>query len=129
MVMVPKKDGSLKTSFSTKFGSFQFKVLPFGIVTGQSESQRLTDDTLKGAEEYSDGQIDDIVIFSNSWEDHINHVFDILTRIGKAGLTVKARKCAFGMIEIYYLGRIVGNGLTKMEPEKIEAVKNFPRPT
>ena len=61
---IPLDDESKpKTSFSTMFGSYQFKVLPFGIVTGQSEFQRLTDNVLKGAEQYSDGEIDDIAIF------------------------------------------------------------------
>ena len=90
--------------------------------------QRMMDTVLRGLEEFTGDYIDDIVIFSGSWEDHLRHVREVLFRLRKANLKVKLKKCQLGMHECVYLGYVVGNGVVKPDPEKIRAVLNFPAP-
>ena len=83
--------------------------------------QRLMDQILRGLQKFSSAYLDGVIIFSESWLDHITHVrFELLRA---AGLTVKARKCQFGMTECHYLGHVAGSGLMQAEPAKIEAVE------
>ena len=117
-----------KTSFITEFGQFQFTVLPFGLQNSSSSFMRLVDKVLEGCHTYAQAYIDDIAIFSQTWDEHIRHVNEILTRIANAGLTVKPKKCNFANHEVSYLGHIVGNSTIKPKLDKIESVMNFPRP-
>ena len=72
--------------------------------------------------------LDDIVIFSESWEEHICHIREVLHRLRRSNLKAKAAKCQFGMKECMYLGHIVGNEQVKPDPEKIRAVEHYPVP-
>ena len=117
-----------KTAFVTPKGLYQFKMMPFGLNGAPASFQRLTDMLVKGCEEYAAAYLDDIVIFSQSWKEHLGHLKSILKRIGKANLTVKAAKCQFGMKQCVYLGHVVGNGMVQPEENKVNAVKSFPQP-
>ena len=63
--------------------------------------------------------IDDVIIFSETWEDHLQHIRSTLERLRKAGLTVKAKKSQFGADHCTYLGHIVGGGA---DTAKVQAV-------
>ena len=84
---------------------------------------------LQGLEEISGAYIDDIIVFSNSWADHVRHLHAVFGRLKGAGLTAKASKCHFGVYACSYLGFVVGGGLVKPEPSKVQAVLNFSTPT
>ena len=116
------------TAFTTPFGLYQFRVMPFGLHGAPATFQRLMDKVLSGHEDYSAAYIDDVVIFSNSWEDHLLHIQKVLQSVQTAGLTVKAKKCQFAMHECVYLGHVVGNGFVRPEVSKIEAVQSFNPP-
>ena len=73
--------------------------------------------------------LNDVIIFSKTWEEHLRHVQQVLQRLDEAGLTVKMSKCQFGMARCVYLGHVVGSGEVRPNPTKIEAVKSFPVPT
>ena len=64
--------------------------------------------------------LDDVVIHSNTWEDHIRHIGEIL--LGCAGLTVKPKKCQFAMAQCTYLGHVVGNGEVRPEQPKLQEI-------
>ena len=117
-----------KTAFVTPKGLYQFKMMPFGLNGAPASFQRLTDMLVKGCEEYAAAYLDDIVIFSQTWKEHLGHLKSILKRIGKANLTVKAAKCQFRMKQCVYLGHVVGNGMVQPEGSKVNAVKSFPQP-
>ena len=72
--------------------------------------------------------MDDAVIYSSTWQDHSQHVQQMLAQLGKAGLTVKPGKCRFGMQECPYLGHVVGRGQFKPIKAKIGAVAGFTTP-
>ncbi|XP_078240038.1 uncharacterized protein LOC144586135 [Pogona vitticeps] len=118
-----------KTAFCSPFGLYEFRVLSFGLRNAPATFQRLMDQTLAGLSDFTVAYIDDIGIFSNTWEDHLIHLELVLQRLSAAGLTVKASKCQLGSPEIKYLGHMVGGGMIKPLEAKIEAVRDWPRPT
>ncbi|CAM5174234.1 unnamed protein product [Eretmochelys imbricata] len=72
--------------------------------------------------------IADTCVFSQTWEDHVSQVRQVLDRLQGAGLTVKAEKCKVGMVEVSYLGHQVGSGRLKPEPAKVEGIRDWPGP-
>ena len=127
-VPVAKEDRH-KTAFATPYGFYQFNVMPFGLQGAPATFQRLMDQVLQGLEEFSAAYLDDVVIYSETWEEHLEHVRRVLQKLREAGLTVKMKKCQFGMSHCLYLGHMVGSGDVRPEPTKVLAVKAFPVPT
>ena len=103
--------------------------MPFGLQGAPATFQRLMDGVIAGLEDFTSTYLDDVVIFSNTWEDHLKHIRSTLDRICKAGLTVKSKKSQFGADHCVYLGHLVGGGMVQPEAAKVEAVRNFPVPT
>ena len=117
-----------KTAFTTPKGLFQFCVMPFGLNGAPATFQRMMDKIMQGLEAYVAEYIDDIIIFSETWKDHVKHVREVLQRLRDNNLTAKPKKCKFGMRECTYLGHVVGNGQVKPDPEKLRAVEKYPVP-
>ena len=117
-----------KTAFTTPFGLFQFTVMPFGLHGAPATFQRMMDVLLSGAGEYSAAYLDDLVVFSSSWPEHLGHLRAVLQRLREAGLTAKPTKCHIAMNQCVYLGHKVGNGEIEPETSKIKAVSDFPQP-
>ena len=90
--------------------------------------QRMTDRLVDGIQDSVTAYLDDLVIFSYTWEDHLTQLQEIFSRLRQAGLTAKPAKCQFGMRTCTYLGHIVGNGVVKPEASKISAVESFTVP-
>ena len=127
-VAVEEKSRPL-TTFAMPFGLYQFHMMPFGLSGAPVTFQRLMDRVLHGLESYSAAYLDDVVIHSMSWKEHLMHIQVVLDRLRKAGLTAKPRKCQFKMQQCSYLGHIVGNGVVQPELAKLQAVEAFPTPT
>jgi len=102
--------------------------MPFGLSGAPATFQRLMDQVIRGLEDFSAAYIDDLVIFSSSWEEHLDHIRAVLDRLRQAGLTAKPRKCQFGMSHCVYLGHVVGGGVVCPEEPKLRAVEAFPIP-
>ncbi|GFR29644.1 retrovirus-related Pol polyprotein from transposon 297 [Trichonephila clavata] len=83
---------------------------------------------LKDYEEYAVLYLDDVAIFSQTWEDHLKHLDDIFLRLSNAKLHTKASKCQFAQAYIKYLGHLVGQGLRTPGELKVEVIKDFPIP-
>jgi hypothetical protein len=71
---------------------------------------------------------DDILIYSKTWTYHLTHVDKVLHLLSKHQLFLKQSKCAFGASEVKYLGHIVGKAGVRVDPKKIEAMQDWPRP-
>ncbi|KAE8185880.1 hypothetical protein CF328_g7409 [Tilletia controversa] len=118
------------TGFVTFRGLRRYKRMPFGLKSAPAWFQRAMDKTLGAARwEYAIAYLDDVVIFSDTFEDHLRHVDNILASLERAGLTVSPSKCYFGYDSVALLGfRVSSLGLMTDE-EKTRAVLQFPEPT
>ena len=87
------EDSRQHTTFTTPFGLYQFTVMPFGLQSAPATFQRMMDVLLKGTRSYAVVYLDDLVIFSQSWEEHCEHLRTVLQRLREAGLTAKPAKC------------------------------------
>lgn len=102
--------------------------MPFGLQGAPATFQRLMDQVLKGLDNFAAAYLDDIIIYSQSWTEHVSHLRRVLDALRSGKLTVKLRKCQLGMEECRYLGHVVGNGKVRPGMDKLEAVKTFPTP-
>jgi hypothetical protein len=119
-----------KTAFSTPDGHYEFIRLPMGLKNSPSIFQRVMNLVLTNIlGKYAFIYIDDIVIYSKSAEDHLNHLEIIFERLQRHGLKVKFSKCQLMQTQIEYLGFLVGKDGLHVNPKKVAAVRNFPTPT
>ena len=118
-----------KTAFPTPKGLYQFTTMPFGLSGAPATFQRMMDSVLRDTEQFTGVYLDDIIIYSDSWEDHLEHLKEILRRLSDANLTLKLKKCVFAAEECTYLGHQIGRGGVRPEESKIQAVAGLPRPT
>ena len=117
-----------KTAFTTPFGLFQFKRMPFGLQGAPASFQRMMDRLLQGLGGFASAYLDDLIIFSQTWREHLEHLEAVLTRLCEAGLTARPKKCHFGMEQCIYLGHVVGGGKVQVEASKVEAVQKMSTP-
>jgi hypothetical protein len=116
-----------KTAFVTKYGQFEFLVMPFGLKNAPPQFQRMMDHIFAG-KNFVAVYLDDIVIYSNSEEEHWDHVRAVLQILKDNKLYCKWEKCQFGKSEIKYLGYIVSGTGVRMDPSKVSAVTEWPTP-
>jgi hypothetical protein len=72
--------------------------------------------------------LDDILVFRETWDEHVRHVKKVLDTLQREKLYVKMYKCEFGKTALVYLGHIVGGGQLKIDPSKIDVIVNWPEP-
>ena len=118
-----------KTAFCSPRGKYEFCVMPFGLRNGPAVFQRLMDRILHSYKDMLQVYIDDIAVFSSSWEEHCTHIARVLDRLRKAGLTANVGKCQWGQTRCEFLGHVVGNGIVSPAEGKIAAVRSFAVPT
>ena len=123
-----EEESRSKTAFTTPYGLFQFRVMPFGLHGAPATFQRMMDQLLTDCTVYAAAYLDDVVIYSTRWKDHVSHIRRVFQRLSGAGLTIKPKKCQFGMDSCSYLGHVVGNGEVHPEKSKLQAVEDFPAP-
>ena len=110
-------------------GLFEFRVLPFGLCNAPAIFERLMEFVLAGLVGTSClVYLDDIVIFSRTFEDHISRLTDVLTRLRQANLKLKPTKCFLFRQEITYLGHVVSKEGIATDPSKIAAMDEYPPP-
>nr|XP_033806336.1 uncharacterized protein LOC117363128 [Geotrypetes seraphini] len=117
-----------KTAFSTPHGLYQFKRMPFGLHGAAASCQRGITEVLRGHHHYAEAYLDDIVIFSSDWAQHMKHVRAVLDSLRKAGFTINPKKCYLGQKEVKYLGYVVGRGQVRPLVDKVRCVKEYPLP-
>ena len=125
---VPLTDHARKISaFITPDGLFECKVMPFGMRNAAGTFQRLmwtvTKD-LEGCTIY----LDDIIVISNTWDEHILRIRALFEALSKFGLVVNLSKCEFAKAEVTYLGHRVGQGKVIPKQSNVDAVLSFPVP-
>uniref|UniRef100_A0A9J7WWR1 ribonuclease H n=1 Tax=Cyprinus carpio carpio TaxID=630221 RepID=A0A9J7WWR1_CYPCA len=117
-----------KTAFSTPSGHWQYRTLPFGLHGAPATFQRMMDILLRPHQAYAAAYLDDVVVHSEAWDEHLNRLRRVLSELRRAGLTANPRKCHLALSEAKYLGYQVGRGLIRPQDKKVEAIHPAPRP-
>ena len=121
---------SLKQPLNTSWSfPVQSDALPFGLTNAPATFQRMMDRILNELrEDFCEVYLDDILIYSETFEQHLEHIERVIQRLDNYGLKLKHKKCHFAQLETEYLGFILGNGSYRTAPRLIEAIQNFPEP-
>ena len=111
----------------SSLGKYQFNRVPFGLAQAPAYFQKLMNDILKGCN-FAMGYLGDIIIYSRSEKEHLEHLEEIFTRLKAAGLNLKLEKCCFFKKHIQYLGHLIlADGIQPL-PEKLESIAKMPAP-
>lgn len=118
-----------KTAFSTHAGHYEFKVVPFGLSGAPGTFQGAMNCTLSPLlRRCVIVFFDDILIYSSSYSEHLEHIQQVLTLLAKDQWVVKLKKCQFAKQEIHYLGHVLSAQGVHTDPAKITAVLQWPTP-
>lgn len=116
------------SAFITPSGLFFYKVMSFGLRNAPATFQRLMNRViagLKGCAVY----LYDLVIYSDTWSEHLCRIRALFDRLAVANLTVNLSKCEFAKATVTYLGKVVGQGHIRPVRAKVIAIDRFPTPT
>lgn len=118
-----------KTAFITPEGLYEFKVMPFGLCNAPATFERMMDNLLRHFK-WSTClcYLDDIIVFSETFEEHLSRLKLVLKCLQDAGLVLNHKKCLFAAREIKILGHLVSSSGVRPDPDKVKAVSNFPTP-
>ena len=123
------EDSKEKTAFITHNGLYEFNRLPFGLCNSAATFQRAMTHILRGLEwDICLVYIDDLIIFSRSFDEHLLHLEQVFKRLREADVKLKPSKCHFVKPQVEYLGHTVSAEGLRPNPAKISAVKEFPIP-
>jgi len=118
-----------KTAFSTRYGLFEFCVLPFGLTNAPATFMRLMNTIFDGdLDKFVQIFLDDILVFSRSIEEHLGHLRRVLSVLRQHQLFAKMSKCEFGLPAVTYLGHVVSTDGISTDPSKVAAVRDWPKP-
>jgi hypothetical protein len=122
-------DDAYKTGFRALGELYEFAVMPFGLENAPATFQRLMNKVLKPVRHCAGVYIDDVLIRSPTWEQHLKDLRDVFTCLRNAGLRLNIPKCYFGKPEVRFLGFIVSQDGINPDPSKVQAMQQFPPPT
>src|SRR5216684_2017266 len=127
-VLVAEED-RLKMTFRTKWGTFAYRRMPFGLINAGTTFQRAMDIAFRGLIGRSAiVYLDDIMIFSKKRGEHAFHLKKIFERCKKYGISLNPRKCVFAVTEGKLLGHIVSKDGISIDPERVKAIEQIPMP-
>lgn len=119
-----------KTAFVTQTGHYNWRCLPFGLKTSPAIFQRILRNVLKrnDLDGFCANYIDDILVFSKSFEEHVWHLKKLLAALEKEGFRLSLSKCNFAQPKVKYLGHIVQNNSITPIFDNVLPIKEFPQP-
>jgi hypothetical protein len=118
-----------KTTFNCKFGSFRWKVMPFGLRNAPATFQCLMDEIFGNYKwQFICVYFDDIVIHSKTFEEHLCHLKIVMECLKHANLQAKMSKCQFLRKELVFVGHLVTRHGIAPDSSKVESIRSFPRP-
>ena len=117
-----------KTAFVTLFGLYQFNVLPMGLINSPPTFQKVMTNTLKSCHQFCLVYLDDIIVFSKSYEEHILHLERVFSALQARNFILNPPKCELMVPKINYLGHTISENVITPMDEKIQAILNIPEP-
>jgi hypothetical protein len=123
---VPIKPSDVwKTAFKAKEVLFEWLVMPFELTNAPATFMRLMDDILQPfTNSFVVVYLDDILIFSQTWEEHLHHIQQVLQTLQKHKLRANLEKCTFGMTQVQYLRYIIDENGVHVDPTKIQVSRD-----
>ncbi|XP_042059547.1 uncharacterized protein LOC121804064 [Salvia splendens] len=124
------KDDIPKTAFRTRYGHYEFLVMPFGLTNAPAAFMALMNKVFQPfLDQLVIVFIDDILVYSRSTKDHVNHLQSVLQVLRDKQLYAKLSKCEFWLDHVVFLGHVVSGRGIEVDLQKIEAIVNWKVPT
>lgn len=128
--LLVRKEDVPKTAFSTRYGHYEFLVMPFGVTNAPAVFMDLMNRIFRPyLDQFIIVFIDDILIYSKSREEHEQHLRITLQTLREHKLYAKFEKCDFWLEQVKFLGHVVSKEGISVDPEKVEAVLQWKQPT
>lgn len=124
-----RKEDIEKTAFRTRYGHYEFIVMPFGVTNAPAAFMDLMNRVFKRyLDDFVIVFIDDILIYSESEEQHAEHLQIVLQTLKEHKLYAKFKKCEFWIDEVVFLGHVINSKGIAVDSQKIEAIVKWPKP-
>ena len=114
-----------KTAFMCHQGRFEFLRMPFGVKNAPAVFQEMMQGLFRDCSTFCSPYMDDLIIFSSCWVDHVQHVRQVLDKLKTAGLTANPAKCHWGGTRMEFLGHLVGEGTMSVPQHRVEALATY----
>jgi len=125
-----KREDIPKTTFRTRYGHYEFLGLPFGLTNAPAYFMDLMNRVFHAyLDKFVVVFIDDILIYSKSREGHADHLRIVLQTLADHQLYAKLKKCDFWMEKVHFLGHVISTEGVSVDPAKIAAIVEWPKPT
>lgn len=122
-----KEGDEWKTAFRTRYGHYEYLVLPFGLTNAPATFQSYIHQALRGLlDDFCIAYLDDILIFSKDRESHTKHLEQVLERLRDAELYAKPSKCSFYKDQVEFLGFVISEKGVEMDPERVRTIQEWP---
>jgi hypothetical protein len=127
-ILQVKKGDEHKLAFRTRYGLYEPTVMQFGTTNAPADFQGYNNNAIREAlDDFASAYLDDVLIYSESEEEHVGHVEWIMQRLLKARLYLKPEKCEFHKETVRYLGLVISTKGISMDEDKVETVWNWSR--
>lgn len=120
-----KKEDIHKTAFRCHYGHFEFMVMPFGLTNAPTTFQFAMNQVFREQlRKFVLVFFDDILVYSRTWEEHLQHLDQVLSILQEQRFYAKLSKCEFGMTKVLYLGHIINSEGVTVDEQKIAAIQD-----
>lgn len=118
-----------KTAFATDRGLYQWRSMPMGLTNSPATFQSMMELVLRGLPwQVCMVYLDDVLIYSPTFEDHLDSLREVFSRIQAAGLRLNPKKCHLARDHVVFLGHVVSRHGLQLDPRNTEKVRNWPTP-
>ncbi|CAI7758786.1 unnamed protein product, partial [Closterium sp. NIES-54] len=119
-----------KTAFRTRYGHYEFRVLPFGLTNAPATFQGMMQSIFSDfIDKFLVVFIDDLLVYSRTHEEHLNHLELVLARLSEHRLYAKRSKCEFAKTKLSFLGHVISHEKLEVDNSKVAVLKEWKQPS